>query len=182
MKVYTTDRLILRRLRLSESHLLLAYIQHNRKFLEEWEPIRDESYYTIESIKETIENENRGFEDRSGLSLYIFNKDENHVIGNVTLSNIVYGVFQSCFLGYKLAFSEINQGKITEALKKIIEIAFEEYQLHRIEANIIPHNLRSIRVVEKLGFIHEGLSRKYLKIHGNWEDHLRFVLFNTEKE
>ena len=58
----------------------------------------------------------------------------------------------------------------------------EELKLHRIEANIMPRNARSIRVVEKLGFINEGRSRKYLKIAGVWEDHLHFVLVNPDEE
>lgn len=182
MKEYETDRLILRRLKVEESNQLLDYMQRNKSFLQEWEPLRDENYYLKEAIKTTIENENKSFENKTSLCLYIFNKDEDKIIGNVSLTNIVYDVFQSCYLGYKLDEAEINQGKITEALKKLIEIAFEEYKLHRIEANIIPKNIRSLKVIKKLGFIEEGLSKKYLKINGNWEDHFHFVLLNEEVE
>ena len=178
MKKYTTDRLILRRLKNNESYLLLDYIQRNRAFFEKWEPLRDQSYYSIESVNTALENENKSFKKKNSLCLYIFNKNEKNIIGNVCLTNIIYGVFQSCFLGYKLDEAEINQGKITEALKKIIEIAFKEYHLHRIEANIMPGNIRSLKVIKKLGFTEEGLSRKYLKINGKWEDHLHFVLLN----
>ena len=72
----------------------------------------------------------------------------------------------------------LNRGYITEALRCAIEYAFAQLKLHRIEANIIPRNARSRRVVEKLGFEPEGLARKYLKINGVWEDHLHFVIFN----
>jgi ribosomal-protein-alanine N-acetyltransferase len=76
--------------------------------------------------------------------------------------------------------AEINHGYITEALRRAIRFAFEDLQLHRIEANIMPKNVRSIRVVEKLGFVNEGLSRKYLKIAGVWEDHVHYVLLNPD--
>ena len=118
MEEYKTDRLILRRLKVGESYLLLDYLKRNRKFLQEWEPLREESYYTKETIKTIIENEDKSFENKNSLCLYIFNKGEYKIIGNVSLTNIIYGVFQSCHLGYKLDEEEINQGKITEALKK----------------------------------------------------------------
>jgi [ribosomal protein S5]-alanine N-acetyltransferase len=182
MQQYETERLSLRGLTIEDSGLLLDYFIRNKRFLREWEPFRDESFYTEESVKSLIESGNQAYEKRNGLSLYLFNKGENRIIGNVALSNIVYGVFQSCFLGYKMDESEINKGKVTEALGKLIEIAFAKYNLHRIEANIIPRNIRSIQVVKKLGFLEEGLSKKYLKINGRWEDHLHFVLLNEAVE
>ena len=86
----------------------------------------------------------------------------------------------SCHLGYKLDKDHINKGFMTEAVKKGIEIIFNEYRLHRIEANIMPHNRGSARVVEKLGFYNEGLARQYLKINNNWEDHIHWVLLNDK--
>jgi ribosomal-protein-alanine N-acetyltransferase len=53
-------------------------------------------------------------------------------------------------------------------------------QLHRIEANVMPRNLRSRRVLAKLGFAEEGLARQYLKINGVWEDHIHYVMFNDD--
>nr|WP_319571071.1 GNAT family N-acetyltransferase [uncultured Draconibacterium sp.] len=182
MEKYTTNRLLLRRLKLEEFPLLSDYLQRNKDFLQKWEPLRDESYFAETSIKNIINNENKSFENKTSLSLYLFNKGEERIIGNVALTNIVYGPLLSCYLGYKSDKSEINKGKITEALKKLVEIAFKEYKLHRIEANIIPRNLASVRVVKKLGFVEEGLSRKYLKINGKWEDHLHFVCLNEEVE
>ena len=180
--VYETDRLIIRCLDVNDSDLLLDYLKRNRKFLKQWEPVRDESYFTKESVLSIIENELKSFNSNNSLCLYIFNRGDNRIIGNVSLTNIVYGPFQSCFLGYKLDESEINQGKITEALSKLIDIAFNEYKLHRIEANIIPDNIRSLKVIRKLGFIEEGKSSRYLKINGKWEDHIHFVLLNEEVE
>ena len=67
-----------------------------------------------------------------------------------------------------------------EAVQKGSDVIFNEMNLHRIEANIMPKNKRSIRVVEKLGFCNEGLSRNYLKICGKWEDHIHMVLLNDK--
>ena len=71
---------------------------------------------------------------------------------------------------------------MTEALRRGIQIIFEDYGLHRIEASIMPRNQRSIKVTEKLGFVNEGLSRRYLKINGVWEDHIHMVLLNEDMD
>lgn len=88
------------------------------------------------------------------LRLWIVKKnDDTKIIGSIAFDNIIRGAFLSCHLGYKLDKDEINKGYITEAIQKGIDIMFNEFGLDRIEANIMPKNKRSIRVVEKLGFI-----------------------------
>ncbi len=71
---------------------------------------------------------------------------------------------------------------MTEAVGKVVEYAFDVLGLHRLEANIMPRNKASLRVVEKLGFSEEGLSRKLLLINGRWEDHVRMVKLNMALE
>ena len=98
----------------------------------------------------------------------------------IGISNITEGVFQNCYIGYKLDFREIGKGYMKESLKRIIKYIFEELGLHRIEANIIPGNERSINLIEKIGFRREGLAKKLLKINGVWEDHYRYAILNDE--
>lgn len=180
-KIYTTERLILKVLDQSSAQSVLDYYLRNRSFLEEWEPVRNEDFYTLAYHEEQLEKDLSLMENRSGMRLWIFKKsEESKIIGSIGFNNIVWGAFLSCYLGYKLDKDEINQGYMTEAIKKGIHIAFDDNGLHRIEANIIPRNKRSIRVVEKLGFYNEGLAYKYLKINGIWEDHIHFVLLNDK--
>lgn len=141
--------------------------------------MRSEEFYTKTYHEEQLENDLSLIENKNLLTLWIFKKnDENRIIGSIGFSNIVWGIFLSCYLGYKLDKDEINQGYMTEAIKKGIDIVFSEYGLHRIEANIIPRNKRSLKVTEKLGFYNEGTAYKYLKINGVWEDHIHMVLLN----
>ncbi len=81
-----------------------------------------------------------------------------------------------------MAESVNGKGLMTEALYVAIAYVFQHWHLHRIEANIMPTNLASIKVVEKLGFANEGRSVKYLKINGQWEDHDHYVLRNLALE
>lgn len=179
---FETERLVLKTLSLDEASLLQDYLERNRAFLEEWEPKREDGFFRIDNIRNIIKSEYEVNKNKNGLSLYILKKGENRIIGNIKLNNIVYGVFLSCFTGYKLDKNEQRKGYMTEALREMVRIAFEEYKLHRIEANIMPRNKASIRVVEKSGFVNEGTSRKYLRINGKWEDHDHYVVLNQEIE
>lgn len=178
-RIYETERLLLKVLDESEAELVLDYYTRNKKFLEEWEAVREEVFYTLDYQREQVADQLKHMEAGDCLRLWIFKKDSpDKVIGFVSYSNIVRGAFLSCFLGYGLDEKEINQGYITEAAQKGIDIMFREYGLHRIEANIMPKNVRSLRVAEKLGMQSEGLAHKYLKIDGKWEDHIHMVIFN----
>ena len=180
--IYRTERLLLRPLDGSNADIALDYHLRNRSFLEEWEPIRSQEFYTLPFQRELLRRDSADMAAGNALRLWIFRQEEeSRAIGCVAFSNIVRGAFLSCHLGYKLDQQQINQGYMTEAIHKGIGIMFGEYGLHRIEANIMPRNGRSLRVVEKLGFYNEGLARSYLKINGKWEDHIHMVLLNDKE-
>ena len=162
--------------------IVRAYLLQNRKFLEEWEPKREDSYYETEAIRKQIEDQAKQIDERKALIKYLILKENDKLIGSVGITNIVYGSFLSGFLGYKLSEEYINRGFVTEALEKMMEMAFSEYGLHRIEANVMPRNERSKKVLLKCGFEYEGTSRKYLKINGKWEDHDHYVKLNEKVE
>jgi [ribosomal protein S5]-alanine N-acetyltransferase len=180
-KVYKTERLLLKALDGASCRMVLDYFLRNRAFLEEWEPAREPGFYTSEYQSRLLDRDAAVMESGAMLKLWIFKKDDpGRVIGSVSFSNIVRGAFQSCLLGYRLDEKEINKGYMTEAVACGISVMFGEFKLHRIEANIMPRNSRSLRVVEKLGFRNEGLAREYLKINGKWEDHVHMVLLNSK--
>lgn len=179
---YETNRLFLKTIEIADLNMLKDYLIRNKEFLSPWEPERQDSYYEEPNLVKMIEQEIADHSNQNQLSLYILLKDESRIIGNVTLSNIVRGIFQSCFVGYKLDQDEVNKGFMTEALKKIIDIAFNDLKLHRIEANIMPRNQASKEVIKKLGFEYEGLSKKYLKINSIWEDHEHYAILNRAIE
>lgn len=178
-RVYETERLILKILDKSHAESVIDYYLRNKSFLEEWEAVKSDEFYTKKYQEEQLDNELSNIENESSFRLWVFKKeDSSRIIGSIGFSNIVWGAFLSCYLGYKLDKDEINKGYVTEAIKKGIEVMFNEFGLHRIEANIMPKNICSLRVVEKLGFYNEGLAYKYLKINGKWEDHIHMVLLN----
>lgn len=180
-----TDRLVLMVLDETYAESTLDYYLRNIYFLKDWDPTKVEDFYTIDYHRNLLDMELYNIKQGNGYKLWIFKQEEfetKRTIGFVNLNNIVRGVFQSCFLGYKLDKDEVNKGYMTEALTKLISIAFDDLRLHRIEANIMPKNIASLSVVRKLGFYEEGLAKKYLKINGKWEDHIHMVILNEAIE
>ncbi|HAQ42071.1 MAG TPA: 30S ribosomal protein S5 alanine N-acetyltransferase [Clostridiales bacterium] len=179
---YNSDRLYLRILKPVYASDVLDYYKRNRSFLTQWDPMQSKEFYTLSYHKRKLSVEYSMFKDDSLVRFWIFKKEDNKLIGNVCYSNIVMGNFKSCYLGYKLDKDEINKGYMTEAIKRTVEIMFEDFGLHRIEANVVPRNARSLRVMEKLGFEQEGFSRRYLEINGKWEDHIHFAVYNDRMQ
>ena len=100
--------------------------------------------------------------------------------GELNLSNVVRGAFRSAHVGYWMDECQAGNGYIPEALTVACRFAFEEVDLHRLQVSIVPRNVRSRRVVEKLEMRCEGLAERYLEIDGAWEDHLRFAITAEE--
>jgi len=155
----------------------------NQAFFQEWDPTRTPDFYTLKAQQDVIEGDLSQMGSGQHFKFLVYKHEEpKRIIGIIALSNIVRGPFQSCYLGYRLDHEEVNKGYMTESLECVIRYAFDELKLHRIEANIMPRNAASLKVVQKLGFSPEGLARKYLQINGNWEDHIHMVLLNEAVE
>jgi len=99
---------------------------------------------------------------------------DGELAGEVNLSSVQRGPFQSGSIGYWVDEARAGQGYVPEAVVVLIRYAFDELALHRIEIAIVPRNSASRRVTEKLGLREEGISKGYLEINGRWEDHVRF--------
>jgi ribosomal-protein-alanine N-acetyltransferase len=110
----------------------------------------------------------------------ICRSEEMTIVGAINLSQIFRGNFQNAYLGYFLGAKFARKGYMTEAIELILRCAFKELKLHRIEANVQPHNASSIRVLQKNGFSKEGFSPRYLKISRRWRDHERFAIVHED--
>jgi ribosomal-protein-alanine N-acetyltransferase len=102
--------------------------------------------------------------------------EDGAIVGSINLSQIFLGGFRNAYLGYYVGAKYSGEGYLTEAINLMLEYAFKNLKLHRLEANIQPGNLASIKLVERAGFIREGFSRRYLKISGHWRDHERWAI------
>ena len=148
------------------------YYCRNRAFLESYDPRREEIFFTEDYQRLLLVQDEAMAQCGRGFRFYIrLTEEPDRVAGTISLTSIVMGAFRSCFLGYKLDKDYLNRGLMTAAVGLVTDYAFSQLQLHRIEANVMPWNQASLRVVEKNGYQPEGLAREYLYINGRWEDH-----------
>lgn len=105
---------------------------------------------------------------------------DGRLVGEINLSSIQRGPFQSAYVGYWVDELQAGHGYVPEALVVLLRFAFDELRLHRVQVSIIPRNRASRRVVEKLGLRDEGLAERYLEINGVWEDHIRYAITAEE--
>ena len=110
----------------------------------------------------------------------IVNNEDEKIVGSINLSQIFKGNFKNAYLGYYLSQEFTGQGLMSEAIELVLQFAFKTIKLHRIEANVQPHNTASINVLKRAGFCKEGFSRKYLKINGRWRDHERWAIIRED--
>ena len=184
----TTERLILSPPTTGDITALVDYWEANREHLVPCTPERPASFYTLHGQSEVMLEHRAATEAGRRRSWLLREKgdepDTEHetIVGRIALSNIVRGAFHSAHLSYDLSELAIGRGYMTEALVAVIAWAFKEEQLHRLEANIMPINVASKRVIRPLGFVCEGVARQYLCIAGKWEDHEHWVLLNERWE
>lgn len=155
------------------------FYRRNRAFLRPFEAVREEAFFTAEHQRKLLEQEMEARRQQTGFRFYIrLAQGSEKLIGVIGLNNVVWGAFYSAHLGYKMDHGYINGGYMTMAVALITRFAFETLGLHRIEANVMPRNGASLRVLEKNGYYNEGISKDYLKINGVWEDHIHMVKLN----
>lgn len=109
---------------------------------------------------------------------FVCKSDTGEIVGTFNISGVVRGYFQSAYLGYEVFYPYQGKGYMSKAMGLVLKEAFEHLNLHRLEANIQPENLSSIRLVAKAGFVKEGFSKNYLRIGGEWKDHERWAIVN----
>jgi ribosomal-protein-alanine N-acetyltransferase len=131
---------------------------------------------TPEAVEQWLD---RASGDRAA-SFVACRREDGAIVGAFNLSEIVRGVFQSCYSSYYVHAEHAGKGYMTEGLQLLVRHAFGPMGLHRIEANIQPGNTSSIALVRRAGFRLEGVSPRYLKIGGRWRDHERWAITSDD--
>ena len=155
----------------------------NKLYLQPWEPLWSINELERSSFVKRVRMFERLSHNDQAYSFLIFNSDNEDFIGEVNISNVQRGIIQSCTIGYWIAKDCEGKGMMSESLELVKEFIFNELKLHRIEAACLPHNMPSLKVLLKNGFIKEGTARKLLKINDKWQDHtvLSFILDDFKK-
>jgi ribosomal-protein-alanine N-acetyltransferase len=149
----------------ADAEALLALRIANREFMRPFDPERPPAFFTLERQREIA---------IGGSATAFAIMDGRDLAGMITLSNMSFGPFQSANVGYWVDAKRNGRGLASRALAAILQHAFDELGLHRVEAGTLIDNLPSQRVLEKNGFEKIGLARSYLNINGAWRDHILF--------
>ncbi|WP_026677039.1 GNAT family N-acetyltransferase [Fictibacillus gelatini] len=152
----------------------------NKEFFQQFSMQYEDSFYTSEFQENKIKEQLKEMEEDKRYTFGIFLKENDRLIGDITLAQVVRKHVQSSILGYALDQQYNGKGLMTEAVRLVVKFAFEKLKLHRITAGVSPRNPGSARVLEKAGFQREGLARKNVKINGKWEDHIMFAILEDD--
>jgi ribosomal-protein-alanine N-acetyltransferase len=175
-----TRNLVLRAPALSDYSAWLILRMESRGFLTPWEPVWNEEDLTRNAFRLRVKRAAREIAADEAYSLLIFEADSEILLGGLTLGLVRRGVAQACTLGYWIGQRHANKGHMSEAVAGAVRFAFSDLALHRVEAACLPSNAASRRVLERAGFQQEGHARAYLKINGQWADHLLFAILSSD--
>ncbi len=148
----------------------------SRTFLQPWEPRWADGALTSAAFRRRLRRQARESREDTGYSYFVFLREDDVHVGSVNLSDVQRSVAMSCTLGYWIGAPHARQGLMTEAVGCVLPFAFETLGLNRVEAACLPTNTASERLLRTLGFCQEGFARDYLRINGEWRDHLLFAM------
>jgi len=154
--------------------------EESRDFLTPWEPTWPHDALTRHAFRRRLKAYNHEWRCGTGFSFLVHRLSDQVMMGGVTISNVRRGVAQAASIGYWIGERYARQGFMSEAVAAVVEFAFEELALHRVEAACLPHNDASRTLLLKVGFRQEGYARQYLRINGKWQDHLLFEMLRDD--
>lgn len=177
-------RVLLRPLRAADFDAWRTVRVRSRAWLEQWEPLPEPG-----SADPTVDDDafrarcgawdrQRQFDAAHGFGLFL--RDRECFAGEVSLGSVQRGPFQSASIGYWIDADRAGYGYVPEGVVLVLRHAFDDLRLHRVEAAIVPRNIASRRVVEKLELREEGVALGYLQIRGAYEDHVRYAITAEE--
>jgi ribosomal-protein-alanine N-acetyltransferase len=165
--ILTTERLILRQINASDAVDLLSMNTDPEVLKYDVDPpMKDISVAQAE-----IEKYRQSFIDKKSIGWSACLMSSDRLIGDFVFFFYDQEIpYYKADLGYRLAQPYWRQGYATEALTAIIQFAFNVMKLHRINVDTRMDNIASIRLMEKVGFTHEGVRRECVRnVDGSYQ-------------
>ena len=176
-----TERLAIRLPEIQDVPEIIRYYGDNRAHLQPFSPIFARDFLDELTWLEQVRVRSRELSAGESFRAFIFARSvPDRIVGNINLTQVQRGAFQSCVLGYNLARDEQGRGYMTEAVAATVAFAFGTWKLHRVAADYMPKNTRSAAVLRRCGFVVKGHASAYLLINGRWEDHVLTAITNPD--
>lgn len=171
---------LLRPVRVGDGAALARAYSANREHLAPWEPLRAPEFFTPEW--QEFHAEQCVIEADAGRSIrFVIESSDGEIRGRINLNNIVRGAFCNADLGYWVDMTRLRRGLASRGVHQVAIYARDEVRLHRLQAATLLHNLGSQRVLADTGFERIGVAPQYLRIAGEWQDHVLFQLLLVEQ-
>lgn len=170
---------ILRPVEIGDGDALARAYSANREHLAPWEPLREPEFFTPRW--QEFHAEQCVIEASAGRNIrFVIESSDGEIRGRINLNNIVRGAFRNADLGYWVDGTRLRRGLASRGVRLVASYARDEVRLHRLQAATLLHNAGSQRVLAHAGFERIGIAPQYLRIAGEWQDHLLFQLLLGE--
>jgi ribosomal-protein-alanine N-acetyltransferase len=176
-----TERLTLRLPETTDHPAWVRLRRQGEDFLRPWEPRWAGDHFTRKAFRNRVYWAWRSRTEGRALALFLIRRSDGALLGAITLDNIRRGPSQSAQVGYWIGAEFARQGFMTEALAAVVEHAFDDLDLGRIEAACLPENAASRALLARARFVKEGRAAAYLQIDGRWRDHLLFARLRADR-
>lgn len=176
-----TERLTLRLPVHQDYHTWVQLRSESRDFLTPWEPTWAADHLSRKNFTNRVHWASRSNASGSAVPLFLIRREDQALLGALTLDNIRRGPAQAGTAGYWIGERYARHGYMREALTAMVHHAFTELGLSRIEAGCLPENAASRGVLEKVGFKYEGVAQSYLQINGRWRNHVLYANLRADR-
>jgi len=147
----------------------------SRELLTPWEPAWSADHLSRKAFSNRVYWANRSVNAGTALPLFLIRREDQMLLGAITLDNIRRGPALAGTLGYWTGAAFARQGYMREAVTSVIHYAFTTLDLSRIESACLPENAPSRGLLEKCGYKYEGVAQSYLQIDGRWRNHVLYA-------
>ncbi|MBW4973442.1 MULTISPECIES: GNAT family N-acetyltransferase [Roseovarius] len=176
-----TERLSLRQPVIGDYRDWSALRAESADFLTPWEPLWAVDHLARKGFSNRVWWAQRSISNGSAMPLFLVRREDQALLGAITLDNIRRGPAQAGTLGYWIGQAYARQGYMREAIAGVVHYAFDRLDLSRIEAACLPENQASRALLEKCGFKYEGVAQSYLQINGRWRTHVLYAQLRADR-
>ncbi len=176
-----TDRLTLRLPKPADYALWSGLRSESAEHLKPWEPLWSRNHLSKRAFSQRVRAASLAAASGAGLPLFLIRREDQELLGAITLDNIQRGPSQCGTIGYWTGQRFARRGYMREAVTGLVHHAFSELDLSRIEAGCLPENTASRGVLEKSGFKYEGVAQSYLQISGRWRTHVLYASLRHDR-
>ncbi len=176
-----TERLTLRAPTHADFHPWTGLRRDSEEFLTPWEPAWAEDHLSRRAFTNRVYWAQRSITADTAVPLFLIRRDDEQLIGAITLDNIRRGPAQAATVGYWTGEAFARRGYMQEALVSVTHHAFHVMGLSRIEAACLPENTASRGLLERSGFKYEGVAQSYLQINGRWRNHVLYAALRMDR-